>query len=199
MLRRLLAFSLLILACTSASADLEKVEIPCGARICSHWWPKLEAVKGWHHDRERSLEYRFNYQVPDGERGANGDVAIYASAENRLRMTEKNLQMFIESNEVEFNSKFLGIEIEEVEPLVTADGQRLRSFINSNRNTGFVDRASYGQEGDFFLIFVVSAQSKQALDDEALSVYKQFISTYHSSPPNHSLQGTLRDKAAQRP
>ncbi len=102
-------------------------------------------------------------------------------------MSEANLQAFIEFNEFEYNSKSLGIEVEEVEPLVTADGQRLRSFINSNTKTGFVDRSSYGEEGDFFLIFVISARSKKWLDDEALRDYKQFINTYHSSTPNPSV------------
>jgi len=43
----LLIFSFLPI---NASAEIEKIALPCETGMCFYWWPKLVTVKGWHHD-----------------------------------------------------------------------------------------------------------------------------------------------------
>lgn len=39
--RVLITLSLLLLACVSARADIEKIATPCETGFCFQWWPKL--------------------------------------------------------------------------------------------------------------------------------------------------------------
>jgi thiamine monophosphate kinase len=80
------------------------------------------------------------------------------------------------------------IETREIEAISTKDGQKLRSFVFSPKTKGQWERVSYGEEDDFFLVFVVSARTKQALE-HAMKDYERFIGQYEKTP-NPPLQRT---------
>lgn len=182
MIRLLLTLIAALLASLPAFADMEKIATPCEKGFCFHWWPKLTTVKGWHHDRDQSLYYSFNAQVPDGETFSNADTVIYANAPFKPRVPElKTLQKLINNDQRQFRTDFPGVEIKEVAPLVTANGQKLRSFLYLPTGPGSWERVSYGEEGKFYLIFTVSSRTQQGLN-HALSAYKLFINTYKSNP-----------------
>lgn len=44
-------FVCFVVASSTAVADIEKVAIPDEKGFSLHWWPRLPAVEGWHHDR----------------------------------------------------------------------------------------------------------------------------------------------------
>ena len=178
--RAFLILLLVFLVSTTARAEMERIATPCETGFCFHWWPKLIEIKGWHHDREHSLHYSFNAQAPDGKTFANAETVIYANAPFKPRMPEtKNLQLLIQDDQNKFKSDFQGVVIGEAEPLVTGDGQKLRSFTYYPTKSGSWEQVSYGEEGEFYLVFTISSRTKKGLD-EALKYYKQLINAYKS-------------------
>jgi len=178
----LLTIIIVLVISIPAHAEIEKIAIPCESGFCFHWWPKLPAVDGWHHDREHSLYYSFNAQAPIGETFSNAKTVIYANAPYKPRMPEvKNLQQFIEEDQLNFTHDFPGVEIREVNSLATGDGQKLRSFTYSPAKTGSWEQVTYGEEGEFYLVFTVSSRTKAGLA-QSIADYKEFIRKYKSAP-----------------
>ena len=181
---RLLAMGLLcgLLASLPLQAEIEKLAIPSENGICLCWWPKLPSVKGWHHDRELSVHYSMNALAPDGSTFSTAEAVIYAQAIYKPREPEtKSVQMLIDRDKKDFLAQTPDLKISEVEPLVNGDGKALRSFTRFPQTAGSWELVSYGEEGDFYLIFCVSSRSKTAYE-AALSTYKDLICHYKEAP-----------------
>ncbi len=130
----------------------------------------------------QSINYSFNAQAPDGETFVSAEAVIYANSPYKPRMPEvKNIQQLIDDDHAQFREDFPGIDIKEEEPLFTGDGQKLRSFTYSPTTSGSWERVSYGEEGEFYLIFTVSSRSQRGLEG-AMNAYKLFISSYKTNP-----------------
>lgn len=162
-----------------ASAEIEKTAVPTDKGIQLYWWPKLKAVAGWHQDRKLSNSYGINAQAPDGYTFANAAAVIYAKADYKPRMPgTKSLEMLITGDKQNFRAKDPTVVISEVDPLKTGDGKSLRSFtFFPKEKKGDWEQVSYGEEGDFYLVFVVSSKTKEAFA-KAVDAYKTFISQY---------------------
>lgn len=173
-----LIFPLLLLSVLAVHAEIEKIAIPSGTGLKFYWWPKLATVSGWHHERGASLHYSSNALAPDGFTFSSAETVIYARAIFKPRQPEvKTLAMLIENDRKDFVSNSPGIEIAEVEALMTADGKKLRSFTFSPKESGGWERVTYGEEGEFYLIFTVSSRSKKGLE-AATATYQSLISLY---------------------
>lgn len=181
-MRHLLAALILLVGVAPAYAEMEKLALPCQTGVCFHWWPKLPPVAGWHHDREQSLYYSFNAQAPDGGSFARAETVIYAQALFKPSVADKqDLPTLVASERAHIEKEFPGIVVKEVEAVVTADGQKLRSFSYSPTASGRWEQVSYGEEEPFYLIFSVSSLTKGGLAD-AIDDYKKFINHYPSPP-----------------
>lgn len=171
---------LLLLFASSARAEIEKLALTCEQGICMYWWPKLPAVKGWHHDREHSFTYSANAQAPDGYSFADAESVIYAKAVYKAREPEtKSLAMLIKNDKKEFLSRDPRLVISEVESLLTSDGKSMKSYTFFPKEKGNWERVTYGEEGDFYLIFTLSLRSKEAYQ-RALNAYEQFVNGYRT-------------------
>ena len=73
------------------------------------------------------------------------------------------------------------IVVSQSDPLVTGDGQILKSFTFFPKEKGNWEQVLYGEEGDFYLIFTVSSRTKEGFT-KALGIYKQFINQYKEKP-----------------
>jgi len=176
-----LVLALLVLS-TPAFAEIEKVAVPCDEGMCLFWWPKLPAVNGWHQDRDSCLTYKVNAQAPNGYSFVNAEAVIYANALYKPRIPDiASMEMLIENDKEKFLSTDPSIIITRVASQTTGDGQDLRSFAFIPGNSGNWERVSYGEEGDFFLIFTVSSKTEDGLN-RALPAYEQFISHYRERP-----------------
>jgi hypothetical protein len=165
-----------------AYAEMEKLAVLCENKICFNWWPKLPAVKGWHHERDHSYKYSVNAQAPDGYTFANAEFVIYAKALYKPRIPEtKSLEMLIKDDKKQFLSQDSNIVITEVEPLATGDGKIMKSFTFFPKQNGNWERVSYGEEGDFYLVFTISSRTKEGYT-RAVEDYKQFVSHYKEKP-----------------
>lgn len=166
-----------------AAAEIENYAVPCEQRLCFHWWPKLPSIEGWEQDREHSFHYSVNALVPIGSSFANADVVMYAKAVYKPRQPEAtSLSVLIEHDRNDFTENVPGFKIEEVEPLSTGDGTKLRSLTFSPPATGGNwEQVSYGEEGDFYLIFTVSSRSAEGFTSSR-SIYRDLIARYREKP-----------------
>ncbi len=165
-----------------ARPEVDKLAQPCDEKICFHWWPRLPEIKGWHHDHDQSLHYGANALAPDGSNFADAEAVIYALALYKPRMPEtKSLQTLIDDDKAEFRARDSTIKIEEAKSITTADGQKLRSFEFVPAQTGNWERVAYGEEGDFYLVFTVSARSRDAYK-KAGGAYEELLSHYRTKP-----------------
>lgn len=187
-----------LLLVAGAQAEIEKIAIPAEKGFSFYWWPKLAPPEGWHQDREHSFYYSANALAPDGFTFKNAQSVMYARAIYKPREPNlKSLDALIENDKKDFEANVPGVEIREVTALSTADGQKLRSFTFFPTSKGNWERVSYGEEGDFYLIFTISSRSLAGFNT-AIASYEKLVLGYQESP-NPSAQGALRDKAAQRP
>lgn len=164
---------------TPAHAAIVKKAIPCDdAKICLYWWPSLPEIEGWHQETESSLQFRFNALAPDGYTFSNADAIIYAKALYKLGAPEiKTLDMLIADDRNEFIESDPSILISETTPLTTGNGQSLKSLTFFPKSAGNWERVSYGEEGDFYLIFTISARNSASYD-KAMPTYERMISNY---------------------
>jgi hypothetical protein len=159
-------------------AEIEKIAQACDSGICFYWWPKLPELKGWHQDEGSSFNYSANALAPDGATFANAETIMYASALYKPRMPEtKSVQMLIADDKEEFLSHDRTLTITESAPLMTGDGQELRSFTFFPKSKGNWEQVSYGEEGDFFLVFTISSHSKAGFE-RTLPTYRELIASY---------------------
>jgi hypothetical protein len=163
-------------------AEIEKIAQVCDSGICFFWWPKLPQLKGWHQDKDQSFNYSANALAPDGATFANAEAIIYAAALYKPRMPEtKSVQMLIADDKKQFLSSNPGLIVTEREGLTTGDGQKLRSFTFFPKSKGEWEQVSYGEEGDFYLIFTISSHT-QAGFDKTLGTYRELIAQYKEKP-----------------
>jgi hypothetical protein len=169
---------LLVFASTASHAEMEKSIVPCEQKICFHWWPRLPVIEGWHQDRESSLKYSYNAQAPEGFTFENADAVIYVKAMYKANVPDvKSLERLVESDRQKFVASDPEVMVKEVDFLATQDGQKLRSFMFHSPRQGTWDRVSYGEEGQFYLIFTLSSGSIAGYQ-KAVAAYEQFIERY---------------------
>ena len=181
-MRYLVALAFTLLAPLCVRAEMEKLATPCETQICFSWWPKLPVVTGWHHDRESSLHFGFNAQAPEGKSFGDAEAVIYANAPFKPRMPEvKNLKQFIRNDHRNFKRSDPKMKIEEISSLVTADGQKLHTYRFTPSKSGSFEIVSYGEEGEFYLVFTLSSRTNEALL-KAQGDYEKFIVEYKSVP-----------------
>jgi hypothetical protein len=162
----------------TVQAEIEKVAVACDTGVCLYWWPKLPAVPGWHQDKQQSLNYGANALAPNGSSFVDAGAVMYAVAVDKPREPEaKSLAMFIAGDKSQFLSSDTKIIITEVGGLVNAGGNKLASFTFFPKSNGNWEQVSYGEEGDFYLTFVLGARSKKAFD-KAQTVYHDLIAHY---------------------
>jgi hypothetical protein len=166
----------------NAYGEIEKLGTVSPEGIQYYWWPKLSHIEGWHHDRETSFNYFVNYYVPDGETPSTAKSVIFAKAIYKPQHPEiKSLEMFVNGDKAHFSSQWgHDFVIKESEPLKTADSQILKTlmFIPKKEGKGkSYKQVAYGEEGDFYIVFEVNAQTKKKFT-EALDAFKKVVSAY---------------------
>ena len=175
-------FAFISLATIPVSAEIEEIAVPCGQEPCFNWWPKLPKVEGWHQDVNYSVYYGANVQAPDGYTFHDAETVIFAKALYKPNVPDaKSLDDLIQDNKAEFLSRNPDTEISEVEMLSTKDGQQLKSFTVFPKKNGNWKRISYGEEGDYYLVFTISARTKDGFA-KSIDAYKKFINDYKEKP-----------------
>lgn len=162
----------------TARAEIEKYALQCETGFCLYWWPKLPEIKGWHQDKDESYHYSMNALAPDGSSFVNAEAVMYANAVYKPRVPEtKSLDTFIADDKKHFLASDPHIAIAEVSELITGDGNKFRSFTFFPKSKGNWEEVTYGEEGEYYLTFVLSSRSKDRFD-KTQSSYRQLIGQY---------------------
>lgn len=163
-------------------AEVEKTAQTCESQICFFWWPKLPAVKGWHQDRDKSYELGANVLVPDGSSFSDAETVMYAEALYKPRVPDiASVEALIDGDKQKFLDHRPGLKIVESKGQATGDGKVLRSFEYIPGQQGDWEQVSYGEEGDFYLIFTVSSRTKTGYT-QSVSAYEGLIQGYRQKP-----------------
>lgn len=108
----------------------------------------------------------------------NAETVMYAKAIYKPREPNiKSLDALIERDKKDFEANVPGISIREVALLSTADGGKLKSLTFFPKSGGNWERVSYGEEGDFYLIFTISSRSLSGFNS-AVGAYEKLIASY---------------------
>jgi hypothetical protein len=165
-----------------ASAEIERYSHICKNGICLYWWPKLSAVQGWHQELESSYANSANIQVPDGSTFSNAETVIYAKALYKPRTPEtQSVEMLIKDDKETFLSHDPNLIITEAESIKTSDGRLLKSYNFFPKIKGNWEQVSYGEEGEYYLIFTISSRTREGLQ-KSLETYRQFIRECREKP-----------------
>ena len=184
----IMVLSSMTLVSLAARAEIEKTVAPCDTGSCVYLWPKLPQIKGWHQDKNQSFNSGISAWAPNGHSFVTADVVIYAIATYKPTVPEtKNLVNFIAADTSRFIISDPTISINEVSELVTGDGQKLRSFTFLPESKGSWEVVSYGEEGNYYLTFVLSARSKEGFE-KAQAAYHQLIAGYRAKSRQTSSQ-----------
>ncbi len=175
---RILLASSALLTCSAAVAETERIAQPCESGICFRWWPKVQPPAGWLHDRENSLHFNFNAIAPEGSNFADADTVMYANAIYKPRASwAKSLKAYIEGDHINFRRDSPGISIRPAAPLKTSDGRAVATWTLEPKTSGQWERVGYFEEGDYYMVFVLSSRTKAGLQANQRS-FELLISTY---------------------
>ena len=185
---RRIAVALMLAAAGVPAANAEIVESTGTDRKgepCQYWWPKLSVLPGWYSDPEvnRSIGGNgANVLIPNGMTFKDADTILYASATLRKLYVKNNpasttLEAFISDDKAHFLEKDEETFVLELEPLTTRDGRKLRSFAFIRPKSRNWERVSYSEEGGFYVVFVLNAQSEEGYR-KGQADYESFVGQY---------------------
>jgi hypothetical protein len=182
MKRQLFVTLLLLITTLPVYAEMESIAELCEQEICTHIWPKANPPAGWKHDEKASLHYNFNAFTPINTDFSNAESVIYANAIKRSTVpNDATLDAFIQSDINVFKKDSPGIEVVESPKLTTADGKFLPNYWFKPVGKGMWERVAYLEEGDYYIVFVISARSEKGIMQDA-TTYETFVKSYHEKP-----------------
>lgn len=176
--------TLLMLVCFIASAGMVKTVVPSSSGLRFMWWPKVSSPNGWHFDQGSSYYYAFNAMAPDGSTFSKAETVMYAKADYKPRLPGiKTLQAFISNDMVFFRQDEPTIVIAREQPLRTTHGQIFQIILYHppHGSSGNWERVAYGEDGEYYLTFVVSSRSSQGLK-ASTPAFMSLLSSYIPGP-----------------
>jgi hypothetical protein len=186
--KSLLAILLILSASVRGFAEVEKFAVPSEHGIDFYWWPKLPAIAGWSHDEEASQTLAANVLVPDGSSFSAAPAVMYAKAFYKPRAPEiRSLRELVDSDRGEFEHSMPDLRVERLPDLATSDHHPLVQLSFSPKGDGNWERVAYGEEGDYYLIFAISAQSEADLK-AALPAFGKLVAAYQETPRGYQAQ-----------
>jgi hypothetical protein len=162
-----LMLALGVLSVTRSHAEIEKIVDPDQKKnaMVLMWWPKVAPPDNWVHQRDVSYENHINMFVPKGQDFADAPAVMYARAIYYEKgETGKELERAIRDDHAGFQQRFPDSKVEEVAAVKTGDGTSLRTFSFTPASKGNWEIVAYGREPKYVLMFCLSANSKEALE-----------------------------------
>jgi len=169
---------LLVMASFIARAEIHKEAFPTEAEMQFRWWPVMPKVEGWAQDREFSIRYGINAQVPIGKSFSNSETVIYSKAIYKPRVPDiKSLEEFIENDKSSFLEKEPSISISKESEFTNPHGTEYIVYSFTPNESGNWEYVTYSEEGEFYLVFTVSSRSELGLKTN-LEFYNSFLKSY---------------------
>jgi hypothetical protein len=169
-----------LMAAPLGHAEIEKIADPREREMVFMWWPKVEPPAEWVHERDASYENHINMFVPRGVDFADAPAVMYARAVYyEGGDTVKALEQAIRDDHAGFLQRFPDSKVEEVEPVKTGDGTKLRTFSFTPQPNGHWELVAYGREPRYVLFFCISANTKEALEQHR-AAFLTLVASYTS-------------------
>jgi hypothetical protein len=171
--------ALAIALCLPAVAEVEKTATAGSDGIEMYWWPKLPPLDGWSQDRVASLQYGANVLTPAGKSFADADTVMYARAQFKPRVPDiKSLSELIDRDRKDYSERAGGLKIKESARLKSADGHWLDCLIHEPTSLGNWERVCYLEEGNYYLMFILSAQNRPSFG-HSMKAFEALVARYH--------------------
>lgn len=137
---------------------------------------------GWQHERDQSLRNGINALSPKGASFSDAETVMYAKAVYKPREPNvKSLADLIAKDKKEFLAHEPSLDVRETEALKAKDERVFRTFSYLPKAKGNWERVAYGEETEFYLVFVLSSRTehgyKKFRDD-----FEQLIRGYSEKP-----------------
>jgi hypothetical protein len=167
-------------------AGIEKIMLVCDRGLCPYYWPQVDVPDGWFHDREASYQFDFNAIAPLGQTFSHAEAIIYGKAIYKPRQPEtKSLLQLMAEDKERFEQKGSGAKVEVADALSTHDGQRALSYkflpvtgaAAASDSDAQWERVAYLDDGEFYVIFVVSSRTEQGLAG-ANNAFEKAVASY---------------------
>jgi hypothetical protein len=171
-----------ILLTSVAHAEVTRLAFPSDSGFDLVWWPKLTAPASWEQDYDASVANAINVLVPKGGSFSDADTIMYARAFFRETPgTPPTLAEFIENDFKSHRSFDPSLNIAESQPLKIADGTSLKVFTFFPEESGSWEKVAYGEDGQFYLLFVLSSRTDAGYKD-ALEEFESAVGSYTREP-----------------
>jgi len=178
--RRTMYLMLLLALTFGAAGEIERFARPGTSGLDLVWWPRFPLVMGWVHDDEASWRISSNVLLPRGQTFAQSPVVIYGTAVYKPNGSAKSLSEFIAADQEGFKQRSPDAQIAKLPPERDGDGNSLATFSFTPKAAGDWEVVAYGEEGEYFLVFVVSARNDTELH-KAMPVFRSVIAGYHAA------------------
>ena len=177
----LVVLALLCSAPLPVHAETEGFTYACPSGMCFWRRPIVDPPPGWVRDDEAGRELRFNAFARKGEDFTKANAVLYANAQYR-KNAPPTLAGQIAADRTRILKGDPKAKIVEIKSVQNADAKRLATyaFIPSGKDDSW-ETVAYDEEGDYYLRFVLSAQTKEA-HDKALADFTAFVRGYSKTP-----------------
>ena len=176
---------LMILACSlalagpPARAAVEKNAVAGADGIVMSWWPRLPEVPGWRQDPVASLQYGASALVPAGADAGPVDAVLYGKAQYKPRAADvHSLEELIARDRRDFAESGDPVHVKDSAGLRSGDGRPLACLQVEPQEQGRWLRVCYLEEGDYYLMFALSARSAAAFHG-SMKGFETLVARYH--------------------
>ena len=178
------AFSAALLFAPAARAEIVKMAVPDASGLKLFWWPKLPLLAGWHQDPGASQAYSVNALVPDGQSFSDADTVMLGKANYKPNTPAlKTVQQLVDDDIKVTVQQSSGVQVHKQADIADADGKAFTVYdFAPAAATGVWEAVAYGEEGDYFLIFMMSARSKNGFDKN-LPDFTRLVKSYAEKLP----------------
>lgn len=103
---------------------------------------------------------------------------MYANAVYKPRVPEAaTLAAFISGDHASFRREVPDLVIRAGEPLKTGDGKLAATWVLEPQSAGQWERVAYFEEGEYYLVFVISSRTASGLQG-AMASFEQLVTGY---------------------
>ena len=186
-----------LLTANSAVAEVEMVNEP-GDRPHPHWWARVIPPAGWQQDEGASLHYDVRAIVPTGGKFDGAPTVMYTKTVlKQIDPKIKTLDAFIQKDQMALRAGATSLAIEKAPALPAAKGAPLPSFLlHPITGEGPWERVAYAEEGNFWLIFTLSAHEKKEYES-ALPAFEALVKSYRGKMPEAAKPKSSKPKPAK--
>lgn len=154
--------------------------------FCFNVWPDLPAIEGWEQDLAASRRFNGYFLVPKGTTFQDAPMAIVGMSVPKAKYHNRyprgiTIDQFIDTDIAQTHKDRPEADVSEIEPIITADGQKARTFLITKMRGGRQQILSFLEDYDSNEQFCVSLMLDSADDatfQANLETFKAMVRRY---------------------